>query len=171
MKLEELARQSADAARVSVAHLDPPSVAESDPRRPWLPILAGAAVVVLIVAGLYVLVRDRTGSTPLDPADTVLPAVAEVPRPVPEPALVAVAGKDDGANARPLRVGERDDWKAPQRAPPQRRVVVDHARNLDRRRFQRRGGAPRVRAGAVQRDRRATLGRAAVQCRGHRRAA
>lgn len=53
MKLEELARQSSDAARASVVHLDPPPIAERRSR--WitlgLPAMAGAACLALLVGG------------------------------------------------------------------------------------------------------------------------
>ncbi len=80
MKLEELARQSSTAARVSVAHLETPPMGEPSPNRSWFPVLAGVAVTALVVGGLAVLARDRIGSDTPAPADSVLPAVTDVPR-------------------------------------------------------------------------------------------
>lgn len=80
MKLEELARQSSTAARVSVAHLEAPSLGAPSPNRSRFPTLAGVAVVALVVGGLAVLARDRIGSDTPAPADSVLPAVTDVPR-------------------------------------------------------------------------------------------
>ena len=79
MKLEELARQSSTAARVSVAHLETPPMGEPSPNRSWAPILAGVAATALVVGGLAVLARDIGSDTPA-PADSVLPAVTDVPR-------------------------------------------------------------------------------------------
>jgi hypothetical protein len=77
MKLDELARQSSDAARASVAHLDPPPIGETGRSRAWVPALAGVGVVALLAGGLYVIVRDRDAASP---ADRVLPSVVDVPR-------------------------------------------------------------------------------------------
>ena len=79
MKLEELARQSSTAARVSVAHLEVPSMGAPSPNHSRFPILAGVAVTALVVGGLAVLARDDGSDTPA-PADSVLPTVTEVPR-------------------------------------------------------------------------------------------
>ncbi len=79
MKLEELARQSSTAARVSVAHLETPPLGALSPNRSRFPILAGVAVTALVVGGLAVLARDIGSDTPA-PADSVLPAVTDVPR-------------------------------------------------------------------------------------------
>lgn len=78
MKLEELARQSSTAARVSVAHLDVPSMRPGSPKRSWAPVVVGVAVSALVIGGLAVLSRDRDDGT--TPADTVLPTVIEIPR-------------------------------------------------------------------------------------------
>jgi hypothetical protein len=78
MKLEELARQSTSAARVSVAHLEVPPLGSPSPKRSWTPLVAGVAVTALVVGGLAVLARDRTSSDA--PADSALPTVADVPR-------------------------------------------------------------------------------------------
>lgn len=78
MKLEELARQSTSAARVSVAHLDVPPLGSPSPKRTWTPLVAGVAVTALVVGGLAVLARDRTSTDA--PADSVIPSVPEIPR-------------------------------------------------------------------------------------------
>ena len=78
MKLEELARQSSDAARVSVARLEIPPIGSDVPHRSRTSILAGVAVTALIVGGLAVLARDRTDGDAS--ADAQLPAVTDVPR-------------------------------------------------------------------------------------------
>ncbi len=80
MKLEELARQSTTAARVSVAHLEAPPMGAPSPNRSWMPLAAGVAVTALVVGGLAVLARDRIGSDAPATADSVLPTVTEVPR-------------------------------------------------------------------------------------------
>ena len=79
MKLEELARQSSTAARVSVAHLEAPPLGTPSPNHSRFPILAGVAVTALVVGGLAVLARDNGSDTPA-PADSVLPTVTDVPR-------------------------------------------------------------------------------------------
>ena len=78
MKLEELARQSTNAARVSVAHLEVPPLGNPSPKRSWTPLVAGVAVTALVVGGLAVLARDRTSDQAT--ADSVIPSVAEIPR-------------------------------------------------------------------------------------------
>ena len=78
MKLEELARRSSDAARVGVARLEAPPIGGGEPRRSWMPILAGVAVTALVVGGLAVLTRDRSDRDAS--ADTVLPTIPDVPR-------------------------------------------------------------------------------------------
>ncbi len=78
MKLEELARQSSDAVRVSVAHLDLPPIGDGRPSRSWTPVLVGAGLTAAVVAGLAFVVSNRF-SGEATPADQV-PDVVEVPR-------------------------------------------------------------------------------------------
>lgn len=78
MKLEELARQSSDAARASVIHLEPPPIA--DRRSRWitvgLPSLAGVASLVLVLSvALAIGGGGSDESTTISAADAV-----EVPR-------------------------------------------------------------------------------------------
>ncbi len=61
MKLEEIAHQSADAARAGVAHLDPPGV-RAPRNRGRMAALVGVALLVLVGSGVWVLGRDGGGS-------------------------------------------------------------------------------------------------------------
>ncbi|MFN3218654.1 MAG: hypothetical protein ACE367_19335 [Acidimicrobiales bacterium] len=64
MKLEELARQSSGAARASVAHLDAPALGADARNRGRMPVLLGAAAVLLVVGlGTFLLTRDDTAET------------------------------------------------------------------------------------------------------------
>ncbi len=76
MKLEELARQSSTAARVSVAHLDTPEIGgRRNPARAGL--LLGAAAVILVI-GIGVLLTSNGDDS--DDGETVSAAAPEVPR-------------------------------------------------------------------------------------------
>lgn len=64
MKLEELARQSSGAARAAVVHLDPPALGADARNRGRIPVLLGAAAVLLIVGmAAFLLTRDDTTET------------------------------------------------------------------------------------------------------------
>lgn len=79
MKLDELARTSAEAARTSVRTLEPPPIGERPPIRAWAPVLAGAAVTALAVGGLVVMDRGDDGTDPVAAPPSVPDEVA-VPR-------------------------------------------------------------------------------------------
>lgn len=73
MKLEELARQSSGAARAAVAHLDAPALGADARNRGRMPVLLGAAAVLLVVGlGVFLALRD-------DPTETVTAGSGELP--------------------------------------------------------------------------------------------
>ena len=76
MKLEELARQSAESARVSVAHLRPLDTARPERYR-WIMPVAGLATVLLVVGLAIGFTRGDGGD---DPAETTLAGAPDVPR-------------------------------------------------------------------------------------------
>lgn len=78
MKLDELARTSATAARTAVSRLDPPAIGEH-PHRLRGPIIAGAALSTAVVGGLVVVGQNGTGPSADEPVPTV-PATVVVPR-------------------------------------------------------------------------------------------
>ncbi len=75
MKLEELARQSAESARVSVAHLRPLETARPERSRWIMPVAAMATL--LAVVGLAISFTRGGGD---DPAETTLAGAPDVPR-------------------------------------------------------------------------------------------
>ena len=77
MRLEELARQSSTAARVSVSHLDPSPIGDPGHRRVTLPALVGLAAVLLVLGGGIYLASNRGSDTDDQP---VAAADLEVPR-------------------------------------------------------------------------------------------
>lgn len=80
MKLEELARTSADAARASVRTLEPPEIGRHS-RPGWaVPVMAGAAVTALVVGGLVLIDRSQDDLGPADQPVATLPADVAVPR-------------------------------------------------------------------------------------------
>ncbi len=81
MKLEELARQSADAARASVVHLDPPPIGERRARSPWrLPALVGIAALTLVAVVGSVVWIGGDGDEAGDGGETVMSGGRDVPR-------------------------------------------------------------------------------------------
>lgn len=103
MKLEELARQSSDAARAAVVHLDPPALGGAR-NRGRMPLLAGAAAVLLALVsiGVFWSLRD-------DPAETVTAGSGELPvLGIADPASfgLRVAGVFDPDTASAEQLGE-----------------------------------------------------------------
>lgn len=80
MKLDELARTSATAARSSVSHLEPPEIGRRAAPTWVTPVLAGAAVTAVVVGGLLLLPRGDDGGAPADEPVPTLPADVVVPR-------------------------------------------------------------------------------------------
>ena len=114
MKLDELARQSSTAARVSVADLDTPEIGRRRNTARTGLLLGTAALILVIGIGLLLTGNGDDG----DDGETVTAAAPEVPRlGLPPMSSLRVVGAFDlsldGDDARGTRQDRSSTWATP----------------------------------------------------------